>query len=207
MHGGAHPGPVPIRGRAKRWLENVFWRLYGPRLNRPSLPREPGSLLFLCRGNLCRSPFAQHLAENLLRERNVTKVKCFSAGLEVDTPGSPPEQARVAALSFGVSLDGHKARPLEVEMLGSHSVIIVMEGRHLRTMRRRFPHSKEKFFLLPLFENPCTRPREPFLRYNIQDPYGGDTEEFLACYRRIERSIAGMLNELFAGEQEGGPKR
>jgi len=133
----------------------------------------------------------------MLQKRNVMDVKCSSAGLEVDTPQSPPEHARAAARGFGVSLDNHRARSLDVEMIESHSVIIVMEGTHLTTLRRRFPHYSAKFFLLPLFENPCTRPRQPFLKYNIPDPYGGDAEEFLVCYRRIERSIAGLLEELY----------
>jgi protein-tyrosine-phosphatase len=71
-----------------------------------------------------------------------------------------------------------------------------MEAWHIKDLNRRFPEHKDKLFLLALFENNKGHETSGFYRYNIEDPYGKDLHEFKKCFRRIERCIEGLFEQL-----------
>jgi protein-tyrosine-phosphatase len=75
-------------------------------------------------------------------------------------------------------------------------MVTAMETWHFQTLHKRFPEYKNKVFLLSLFEKTEDRRIRGFYRYNIEDPYGKDLDEFRKCFKRIERCVEGLFKEI-----------
>lgn len=119
----------------ERGLRNFCWDFYGGRFRNPVLPKSPDSFLFLCKGNICRSPFAERLTRKVLQANGHTAIRICSAGLEVTRELPAPEEAILAAREFGVSLEDHRSQRIEPSMLQSFSMILVMEAGQLKVLK------------------------------------------------------------------------
>jgi protein-tyrosine phosphatase len=169
----------------KRPLKDAYWWWRGRGLKNPALQHAPGSLLFVCKGNICRSPYAEGFARTLLED----EIRCESAGMKVNQGNHPPEHAVSVAAERGISLSGLRPRELTEKMVEHFDMVVVMEGGHLEQLRERFAEHRDKLFLLPLFDER----HGSFLRFNLPDPYGRGIEAFRECFSRIELSLRRML--------------
>jgi protein-tyrosine phosphatase len=147
-------------------------------------------------GNICRSPFAEHLAKKILDNKSRLDIFVSSAGLKVKGPSPSPEEAILAAERFGVQLDKHRSKLMDYKLIQSVDMVIAMEMRQITELKRTYPMLKEKFFLLPLLDPLKGNQNRGYHRYNIVDPYGKRPEDFFQCYKRIERCILNLLNTL-----------
>jgi len=185
----AHPVVVPT----KLAVRHGYWCLRGLTLGNPTLPLKVHSILFVCKGNICRSPFAARRAERLLETAGLCTLRCTSAGLRASVATRSPDDARAAALEHGVSLDSHRPRQLTRELIKSADLIVVMEVGQLRILRRRYPESANRIFLLALMEDPVATGYE---RYNIPDPFGHPRAVFDACFQRVDHALHRLINDL-----------
>jgi protein-tyrosine-phosphatase len=83
------------------------------------------SVLFVCTGNTCRSPFAEAVA------RHEGHADVESAGLSAYAGDRPPEDAIVVARELGYDLSSHRARPLTEELLERADVVVGMTAAHV----------------------------------------------------------------------------
>lgn len=169
----------------KRGLVDIVWTYRGPRIRVPSLPANPRSVLFVCKGNICRSPFAEHIASKLLGESNMSGVKFGSAGLHVPRPISSPEDAIHAAKRYGICLETHRSQSISLELVESYDMIVAMEAWQYAELQSSFVHHREKLFLLPLLDSNGPVKQHGYAAFNIQDPYGGPPSAFEECFERI----------------------
>jgi protein-tyrosine phosphatase len=180
-----------LAGRTKRYAKDLFWEIYGRRIRTAELLRPPRSILFICKGNICRSPFADHLAKKMFAGSVRHAIAIDSAGLDVKTPLPSPPNAVEAAGDFGIDLQNHRSKRFTAEMFGAFDLIVSMETGQYNRLAQSGAAFHAKLFLLPFFENQNMRPGG-YERYNVADPYGKGLEEFNRCFQRIERCIAGM---------------
>lgn len=170
----------------------------GRRYRQPVLPERPASVLFVCLGNICRSPFAEGLAARLIAEAGLA-IHCSSAGLEASPLASSPAEAIAAARAFGVSLDAHRPVFLSRELVSSHDVVIAMEPYQVDLLRRRWPTWSRRYLLLSLFE-----PNDAlgaFERYHVVDPFGRPQDDYDRCFSRIDSALRSLINEWSARDQ------
>jgi protein-tyrosine phosphatase len=129
-------------------------------------------LLFVCFGNICRSP----MAEGLARKRFGAAVEAASAGIGA-TGGPPCEEAvLVMKLVYGIDISGHIARPVGLFDLGSFDAVIAMDAsiyHHLRDI--------------------WGVPEAVLYGWDIEDPLGADYETFQETARKIERRLDQFL--------------
>lgn len=161
-----------------------------PRLNRTPLVRGEmrrraeraiGSahrVLFLCRGNICRSPFAEYA----LRLAAGDAVECASAGSYPVAGRRSPEAAIEAARRLGVELGPHQSRVMDREMAARADVILIFDREQQSTLEAWYPEALGKVHYLCALDP--TGPLE------IPDPYGRDAGVFLACYQRLQQLLA-----------------
>ncbi|MGH9879049.1 MAG: hypothetical protein ACRD5H_15585 [Nitrososphaerales archaeon] len=178
----------------KRGLTDIYWTVRGPGISLPAIPHNPKSFLFVCKGNICRSPFAEHLAAKLWDERHVTGSVFGSAGLHVSKPLPSPEDAIRVAKQYGVHLDSHRSQAISQELVESYDMIIAMESWQYAELQLSFKHHQEKLFLLPLLDSKGPAKQYGYAAFNIQDPYGGTPSAFEECFERIGRCIEGLFN-------------
>ncbi len=185
-----------IKNNLLEKIKNLHWRIQGPKFKNPSIPERISSILFICKGNICRSPFAEHLAQRIASERQVTNLVFGSAGTEVGTRVPSPAMAKEVARNYGVNLDGHLSKSIKEIDLERYDMIITMEETQLKELSNLFPEKKDKIFLLPLLQPSNSNSFQGFLKYNIPDPYGKGREEFIACFDRIMLCIERLFMEI-----------
>ena len=183
-----------IRGIAK----SLIWTLYGGTVWNPPLPSKVRSILFVCKGNICRSPFAEHMARSIIAigARKTKPYEIFSAGIHVAGPKKPPSEAIASAKKFGIDLHEHKSRQINYHLLESYDMIIAMETGQYKFLRKLFVEFEKKIYLLPLFYIEKGQGLSAYHKYNIQDPYGRNLSDFNECFNRIERCISVLFSRI-----------
>lgn len=197
-----------FRHACKVFSRDFYWNGRGKWIRNPTLPGQPRKFLFVCKGNICRSPVAEQLAEHVLSPRGGPfSLEFASAGLEVVVPERSPKEAVQAAEMLGINLREHRAAGISAESIEKADMVLAMEVRQLHQLVRRFPAHRSRFFLLPLFGNPRAK---GYGRYHIPDPYGKPVSEFSRCFREIRECLLNLKaalallpsSEDLAGEEQ-----
>jgi protein-tyrosine-phosphatase len=188
-----HPAIQPV----KRRIADGVWWWRGRAIRNPPLPARVDRVLFLCLGNICRSPFAAVRARQLLAEAGAGHVDARSGGLRASQSPTSPADAVTAAAGYGVDLAGHRARDTTPDDLAAADVIVVMEVAHVDALRRRAPQLMGRVQLLPLYE-PDRRGYGGRERVNLIDPFGQDLATFAHCYRRLDAALRVLAAEIVA---------
>lgn len=144
-------------------------------------------LLFICTGNICRSPMAEGLARHLARDLGGIEVK--SAGLGAPSGQAPSTHAIEVMKELAIDISEFRSKPVTRELVEWADTILVMTYGHLDNMLMLYPQAAEKTFLLREFEtNVGPDERE------IEDPIG----QSQAVYRRTRDQIRDALLEVLA---------
>ncbi len=139
------------------------------------------AIIFVCKGNVCRSAFAEYRLKHLL---GPTKIHIDSCGVDVDQGNFPPNDSVTVAAEFSCSLANRQAKGLTACDIGNADLIFPMEYWQYKRLIRLYPEKKENIMLL--------RSLAPFpycLFCNIADPYDWGKDEFLRVYRLVDRSL------------------
>lgn len=150
------------------------------------------TILFVCTGNVCRSPMAEGLFRHAVRGRGEYRV--ISAGVGA-IDGQPPSPHAVRALKeLGIDISPQTSRMITPRLVDEADYIFGMTHGHLDAILTLFPQAAEKTFLLREFDETL----EPYEK-DISDPIGGSYQVYLNCRDQIEQGIASMLNFLEQG--------
>jgi protein-tyrosine phosphatase len=180
----------------KNALREVYWAYQGKGLKNPPLPVSPKSILYVCKGNICRSPFAERLTKKKIEKGSNAFLTIRSAGIDTTVKNPPPKEAIDSAKNFGISMDDHRAQRLTQKLISGSDMIVVMEVKHLKQLEEAFPGSKGRCFLLSMFSHDQRRWGSYYSQYNIADPYGKNKDQFTLCYEIIEMHINNLLLEI-----------
>jgi len=148
------------------------------------------NILFVCIGNICRSPFAQGLFTKLVRQEGHKGFHAESAGLLALPENSATFLAQKVAAEHNVDLAGHKAKRLSQELVDRSELILVMEKSHKDELLADFPEAADKTFLIRRFARFGSRSR------GVADPYGLQYDAYRFCYLDIEDAVSGLMEFL-----------
>jgi len=148
------------------------------------------SVLFICLGNICRSPLAEGIFQHLVEERGLSgRFLVDSAGTGGWHIGERPDPRSVqVAADHGIRLAG-SARRLEPDDLRAFDHVIVMDRQNLRDVRNlQEIHGGDGVIrLLREFD------AEAGTETDVPDPYYGGPDGFERVYRMVLRSCEGLL--------------
>ena len=152
------------------------------------------SLLFVCLGNICRSPLAEGIFLHLVKEAGLTdRFEIDSAGTGAWHVGeSPDARAAMVASRHGVELES-RARQITQEDLGRFDYVIAMDRENLRNIERLLePNgSGAQIHLLREYDEGTEGDEVP-------DPYYGGASGFETVYEMVHRSCQNLLDRLKA---------
>ena len=155
-----------------------------------NMNKQISNILFVCIGNICRSPFAQGLFTKLVRQEGHKGFHAESAGLIALGGNSATSLAQKVAAEHGVDLAGHKAKRLSQELVDWSELILVMEKSHKDELLADFPEATDKTFLIRRFARFGSQNR------GIADPYGLQYDAYHFCYLDIEDAVSGLMDFL-----------
>lgn len=153
------------------------------------------SVLFVCLGNICRSPLAESIFRHLVRERGVEHLfEIDSAGTSDFHEGYPPDSRSVStALGRGVEVTG-RSRPILAEDLHRWDYVIVMDADNRAEVARIQEASggAARVHRLREWDPEGGGP-------DVPDPYYGGARGFEDVHDIVERSCAALLEYLLEG--------
>jgi low molecular weight protein-tyrosine phosphatase len=147
-------------------------------------------VLFVCLGNICRSPIAERVAERAAADAGITGVEFSSAGTISEEYHDPMDQRAVAVLKeHGYRFADHKARRITEVQIESADLVVAMEDTHLRRVLELAPDSS-KVCLLTAFD-PTAVPGS-----GVPDPWFGSDAGFYETLTAIESAMPGLLKHI-----------
>lgn len=164
-------------------------------------------VLFVCLGNICRSPLAEGifrkwiLEDALLRDRLVVD-SCGTGDWHVGKP--PHQESQHVARSFGIDISSQRARKLSVKDRDNFSFLIAMDRENRRDIKsvlgndivvhclREFDSERQSF----------QDSSSDLIGLDVPDPYFGGADGFLEVYRIIDRSMEHLIAHI---RRELGP--
>jgi protein-tyrosine phosphatase len=146
-------------------------------------------LLFVCTGNICRSPTAEGVFRRLVAQAGLDgRIAVDSAGTHGYHIGEPPDpRSQKAAKARGVDLSGLRARKVTLADFYDFDHILAMDNGHLAHLRRMAPADAKAAVTLFLDDAPDADVRE------TPDPYYGDARGFERVLDLCEQGAAGLL--------------
>ncbi len=164
--------------------------------NRPNDARSSGratGVLFVCLGNICRSPLAEGVFRHLVRERGLEdRFVIDSAGTGAWHVGEPPDaRSREVARRNGMSLDDQRARQVTADDFDAFDLIVAMDRENLHTLKRLHPGGDMRAELR-LLRDVDPEPGDG----QVPDPYFGGPDGFDEVYEMVRRSAEALLDEL-----------
>jgi len=149
--------------------------------------KEPTTILFVCTGNLCRSPMAEGiLKDRFRRDGKGGLYQVRSAGTWTQEDLSASGLAVEAMREMGLDISAHRAHHLNRHDVARATLVIVMERAHKEALLTEFPTAVGKTILLSELVGEV---------YDIFDPYSSDS---LVVYRRCAGEIDRLLSEGYA---------
>jgi len=142
------------------------------------------SILFVCTGNICRSPTAEGVLRSLCKEAGI-ELHIESAGTGDWHVGQPPdERSQHHARNRGYDLSAQRARQVRLEDFERFDMILAMDRGHLRALQKLAPahhHAKIRLFVEGL---------------DVPDPYERGPDGFEEVLDLVEAQCRRLLQEL-----------
>jgi protein-tyrosine phosphatase len=156
-------------------------------------PRTARSLVFICYGNIMRSPMAAALLGLMLSGEVRDQFRVASAGLHANPNSAADPRSQRMAPEFGVSLDHHRSTQLTRQMVDEADAVFAMDRRNQLEFVALYPEAEEKLFMLGAYAVPKLS--------EIPDPFTGDEEDLRRCYRNLELCLRNLVRDLSGEEQ------
>ena len=153
---------------------------------------QPYRILFVCLGNICRSPAAQGMMEHLIDEAGLTgAVEVDSAGTYAGHQGELPDhRMRAHARRRGLELT-HRSRPVRSSDFSDFDLILAMDDRNYADLRRLAP-TVEAEAKVQRMTDYCRRLSHDY----VPDPYYSGADGFELVLDLLEDACGGLIEEI-----------
>jgi protein arginine phosphatase len=160
--------------------------------NQRLVPPSARSFTFVCFGNIMRSAMSEFFMKDEIAKAGIEEqVRVYSAGMHA-TPGREAHAwAQEASAELGVSLAGHRAKPLTREMVEQSDCILAMDFQNKAELLTLFPEYEQKIYMFSAYAKGPWRYRE------IPDPYLGDIETTRFCARELQTCVRNLIASVF----------
>lgn len=148
-------------------------------------PERPWRLLFVCTGNICRSPMAEGIARDYAQKRG-RLVEVRSAGTMGLVGHAADSKAVAVCGELDVDLSAHRSQAIVSDLITWADWVLVMEFAHATHIREKFPEVGEKLVMLGSFAG----------LFELADPLGGWKFQFRRSRDEIRRCVESFVDRL-----------
>jgi len=158
------------------------------------------TVVFVCTGNICRSPLAEAMATQLAAGHQSATGQPLSAVVRFESAGTASwhvgdqmdPRAHAALLDAGYAAHDHRAQHVGDDLLQRTNLLVALDRKHRQILAGRSALEASIIMLRP-FDAAAGG------HVDVADPYYGTKEDFTACAKTIEQSVMGLLAALAAG--------
>jgi len=149
------------------------------------------NVLFVCMGNICRSPTAEGVFQHIVKTANLAnKISTDSAGTHAYHIGSPPDnRAQAAANKRGIDLSALRGRKVEAIDFEKFDYVLAMDDSNFSDLQIVAGGSTDNLFMFLQFS-------ERFSETEVPDPYYGGDQGFEHVLDLIEDASLGLLKNI-----------
>ncbi|MBI4482076.1 MAG: low molecular weight protein arginine phosphatase [Acidobacteria bacterium] len=140
-------------------------------------------LLFVCTGNICRSPMAVGLLQDELPLEVRDRVLACSAGTSALEGYRASDLAQQICRESCFDISQHMARSVAVELVEMADLVLTMTAAQKEFLKLRYFFARDRIFLLSEFATGGTDTR------SIPDPYGSTYEDYQDCFRLLRKYV------------------
>jgi len=144
-------------------------------------------IVFVCTGNICRSPMAEGILRHRLEAEDIQGIGVSSMGVSGLDHFPATEPAQQACEEHGIDISGHRSRAIIGEEIQDADWVFCMEPGHQKFLNTYFPWHKDQFALLAAW------PDKPNRKSIVPDPMGRPID----YYRDVYDQIAGHIDRIF----------
>lgn len=151
-------------------------------------------ILFICTGNICRSPTAEALLKQRFGREGMTDWTVSSAGTWTTAGRMASRYAIELMAERGIDLSSHRSQTVDRQLLERSDLVLVMTRSHEEALRLEFPDQSDKIYLLSEMNEGG--------RYDIRDPYGGPLQGYKDCFKELDKLIDAGFERIRSLAQE-----
>lgn len=150
-------------------------------------------ILFICSGNLCRSPMAKGLMDkiiidNMPNTKSAIKITTLSAGTIAVNGELPTDHAQQAVRKYGADISRHLSAPLTEERIKMADLILTMQEKHKAAVLQLVPTAKAKTFVITKYISKD--------KQGIADPIGQPLEKYQATAEKLYLILQEVYNKI-----------
>lgn len=147
-------------------------------------------ILFVCSGNICRSPIAEHYCQFVVNNKGISNKYFIDSAGTMAEEGQLPTKYVIEILEKEIpSIKNHRSKSIYSINIEEFDYVFVMTQSHKEQIEFSFPKLKEKIYLLKQFTS-----TNKDIQKDIDDPWGYDKIVYENCFKEIKESIDKLIN-------------
>ena len=160
-------------------------------------------LVFVCTGNICRSPMAEGIMKELILDEVESKaqnlpIKVMSAGTHAEDGNYASENAVMTAGKHGIDIRSHRSKHLTDEMLNESDLILTMEIFHTNIIMQNWPHISAVYEL----KNFGKKKYREGIKAEVIDPIGMSADVYLNVFNDLKKELERVSPIIFSIARE-----
>ncbi|MEE2900841.1 MAG: hypothetical protein VYC39_00855 [Myxococcota bacterium] len=149
-------------------------------------------VVFICSGNICRSPLAAGMATSMLKEENIPAVVISAGTLNINGQPAAPNAVEAGRL-IGIDISTHRSQGISLPLMRMADALVVMAPKHETFLTKLDPNLDEKIVRMWEYGEHTES------LFQIEDPVGQDLETFIECRKRLTKCLTAWVQHIKQG--------